>query len=165
MLSSDHIIQAMDILKSQFDQIGGLIDTLLFSSSSTCFIESRLVFKAKNIFILHTPNLSHWVVITNINHHDEGKWLFLDSLNHLRYLKSLRSTIISICSSDTASKNRIEVYTVNMAQQTGTYDSGIFAIAYTVDLCLNNNPANVVYDRNSMRLHYAIRIETCIANR
>ena len=76
------------------------------------------------------PNLFHWVVITIINHHDEGKWLFRDSLNYLSYLKSLRSTIISICLADTASKNRIEVYTVNMAQQTGTYDCGLFALIY-----------------------------------
>ena len=59
MLGSDCIIQAMDILKSQFDQIVDLIDTRLFSSIWTSIIESRLVFKAKNIFILHTPNLSH----------------------------------------------------------------------------------------------------------
>ena len=66
-----------------------------------------------------------------------------------------------ICSAITASKNRIEVYIVKMAQQTCTYDCGLFAIAYAVDLRLNNNPTNVVYDQNSMRLHY----NTCIAKR
>ena len=48
-----------------------------------------------------------------------------------------------------------------MAQQVGNYDCGLFAIAYAVDLCNNNNPANVVYDQNSMRIHY----NSCIANR
>ena len=62
--------------------------------------------------------------------------------------------IVRICSADTTSKNRIEVHTVNMAQQIGKYNCGLFAIAYAIDLCLKKNPANVVYDQNYMRIHY-----------
>ena len=120
MLRSDHIMQAIEILKLQFEHIGGLVDTLIFSSDPSRPIELNL--KQRNVFILHTPNLAHWVVITNINHNDEGKWLFLDSLNHISYLKSFRNSIIQICTNNTSSKNRIEVYSVNMAQQIGTYD-------------------------------------------
>ena len=58
-------------------------------------------------------------------------------------------------------KNRIEMYSVNMAYQIGTYDCGLIAIAYTFELCLNNNPANLEFDQSTMRAHY----NTCIANR
>ena len=152
-------MQAIEILKLQFEHIGGLVDTLIFSSDPSRPIELNL--KQRNVFILHTPNLAHWVVITNINHNDEGKWLFLDSLNHISYLKSLRNLIIQICTNNTSSKNRIEVYSVNMAQQIGTYDCGLFAIAYAFELCIDKNPANLEFDQSTMRAHY----NACLANR
>ena len=136
-----------------------MVDTLILKSDPAWQIELDL--KETNVFILFTPNLAHWVVLTDINHHGEGKWLFLDSLNHTSYIKSLRNTIIQICSRDTAAKNRIEMYSVNMAQQIGSFDCGLFAIAYTVELCLKNNPANLQFDQSTMRAHY----NNCLANR
>ena len=86
MLRSDHIMQAIEIIKLQFQNVGGLVDTLILTSDPARQIELDL--KETNVFILFTPNLAHWVVLTDINHHDEGKWLFLDSLNHTSYIKS-----------------------------------------------------------------------------
>ena len=100
MLRSDHIMQAIEIIKLQFQNVGVLVDTLILTSDPARQIELDL--KETNVFILFTPNLAHWVVLTDINHHGEGKWLFLDSLNHTSYIKSLRNTIIQICSRDTA---------------------------------------------------------------
>ena len=44
-----------------------------------------------------------------------------------------------ICSAITASKNRIEVYIVKMAQQTCTYDCGLFAIGVVIHLVDGKN--------------------------
>ena len=55
---------------------------------------------------------------------------------------------------NTASNNRIELYSVYMAQQLVNYDCGLFAIAYAVELCLNNNPTDVEFDKSTMWAHY-----------
>ena len=76
----------LEILKLQFDHIKGFVDTLIFSSDPSRPIELHL--KQQFFFILHEPNLAHWVVLKKINHHDEDKW-FLDNLNHLSYVAKL----------------------------------------------------------------------------
>ena len=103
----------------------------------------------------------HWVVLTNINHGVEDKWLVLDSLNDENYLKPLRTSIIRLCTSHTISKSRLEVCTVNVQKQIGTADCGLFALAYVVELCLGNNPATMAFEQSSMRRHY----DSCMANR
>ena len=60
------------------------------------------------------------------------------------------TTIVCICSVDILSNNRIEVHTVNTAQQICNYDCGLFIKPYAFDLFLNNNPANVVYDQKQL---------------
>ena len=38
-------------------------------------------------------------------------------------------------------------------QQTGTLDSGLFTIAYAVELCKGNDPVDVKFSQNEMRHH------------
>ena len=108
-----------------------------------------------------TTGLMHWVVLTNINHGFEDKWLVLDSLNSETYLRTLRPAIIRICASLSNTKNRLEVCTVNVQKQNGISDCGLFALAYVVELCQGNNPAAMTFDQSSMRIHY----DSCIANK
>ena len=152
LLRGDHIYQALTILGSQFENIGGLVDTVVLQADESRAINLNL--KENNVFVLHTPKLDHWVVLTNINHFADGKWIPYGSLNHLNYLKSLRQTIVRICSAFSSSKNRVSVYTVNMAQQLGMSDCGLFALAYAVELCFNNDPAKLTFEQPSMRAHY-----------
>ena len=42
MLGSDYILQAIEILKAQFQDIGGLVDTILFQTDLTCEINLNL---------------------------------------------------------------------------------------------------------------------------
>ena len=77
-----------------------------------------------------------------------------DSLNDFNNLKSLRQTLVRICSAFSSIKNRVEVYTVIMAQKLGISDCGLFTLAYAVELCFNNDPARLTFEQLSMRAHY-----------
>ena len=69
----------------------------------------------------------HWVVLTNLNHGFEDKWLVLDSLNSENYLRNLRPAIIKICASLLNTRNRPEACTVDVQKQSGISDCGLFA--------------------------------------
>ena len=139
LLGGDHIYQALTKLRFQFENTGGLVDTVVLQANELRAINLNL--KENNFLVLHTPKLDHWVVFTNINYFADGKWILYDNLNHLNYLKSLRQAIVRICSAFSSSENRVEICTVNMAQQLGMSDYGLFALAYAVELCFNNDPA------------------------
>ena len=158
MLGSDHIFQALEIIRLQFKEIGGLFVSLLFSSDPSRQIDLNL--KVKNIYVIHTPNLSYWVVFTNFNHGDQDKWVVLDSLNNINYLKQKRQTIIRILSVQSSCKNRIEINTINVQQQNGVYDC-LFALAYVVELCQQKNSTKLQFDQSKMGEHYKV----CISNR
>ena len=54
----------------------------------------------------------------------------------------------------TTSKNRVEAYTLNMQQQKGFFDCGLFAIACAYELCNGNNPAKINFKQSDMRKHF-----------
>ena len=79
------MVRALLILKEQLTDIGGLIETILFQKDLSH--EVNLNLKEKNVFVIHTTFLMHWVVLTNINYGVEDKWLVLDNYDD-DYLKS-----------------------------------------------------------------------------
>jgi len=106
-------------------------------------------------------NGNHWVffklkvTLTNINNHDEGKWLVFDSLNDSKYVKELKlhiNKIEKVVNSEIT--GRIEAYSVNMQQQNGINDCGLFAIACAFELANNKNPAEIMFDQSKMRDHF-----------
>ena len=60
MLSDEHMIAAIKMLKNQFSHIGGLVDTLRFQKDLAETFDLQL--KAKTVFIIHS-NGNHWVII------------------------------------------------------------------------------------------------------
>ena len=52
MLGSEYILKALHILKDQFKDIGGMVDTILFHKDLTRELNSDI--KEKNIFVIHT---------------------------------------------------------------------------------------------------------------
>ena len=60
--------------------------------------------------------------------HENGNWLMHDSLNNASYLKRIKTLLVELANAQKA-KGGIEVYTVNMQQQEGVSDCGLFAIA------------------------------------
>ena len=88
--------------------------------------------------------------MTNINHHKNGQWLLLDSLNAETNYKALRSAMSILYKLP----GRIELNTVRMQQQEGASDCDLFAIACAIELCIGNNPATLQFQQNEMRTHY-----------
>ena len=126
-----------------------LIDSAFYSHYQFCLILNQFM-----DFVIEFNTL-----LTDIVH--SYYQCLTDCMNHVSFLKSLRSTIVQICSRNSASKSRIEINTVNVEQQVGSYDCGLLAISYSVKLCLNNNPANLQFDESTMRAHY----NACLADR
>ena len=89
--------------------------------------------------------------MTNINHHKNGQWLLLDSLNAETNYKALRSAMSILYKLP----GRIELNTVKMQQQEGAYDCCILhlAIACAFELSNGNNPATLQFMQNEMRIH------------
>ena len=129
MLGSDFILQALQILKTQFQDIGGLVDTILFQKDLSVKINSDL--KVKKKLICYTYHRSY--SIGSVNKHQpwlEDKWLVSDSLDNDTNLRSLRPAIIRICATHSNSKSRIQVGTVNVQKENGFSDCDLFALTY-----------------------------------
>ena len=73
-----------------------------------------------------------------------------DSLNSENNYKSLRSALSII----QKQPGRIELYTVNMQNQEGDCDCGLFAISCAIELCKGNNPASISFSQKELRDHY-----------
>ena len=98
--------------------------------------------------------------------HNEGKWLVFDSLNDEKYVKGLKGSINKIEQAvNPGIKSRVDVYSLNMQQQSGFDDCGLFAIACAFELAISINPANIKFDQSKMRNHLAECINENIIKR
>jgi hypothetical protein len=59
MLSDEHIIAAINMLKFQFSDVGGLVDCLRFQSDKPFNYKVN----DRSVYILHS-NASHWVILS-----------------------------------------------------------------------------------------------------
>ena len=94
----------------------------------------------------------HWVTITNINANNQ--WILYDSLNNTNNLNNLKPLFKKI---KTAEKNtgRFQLDTFpDISTQTGSDDCGLFALAYAIEVCRGNNPANLVFKQDLMRNYF-----------
>ena len=94
-----------------------------------------------------------------------AKFVF-DSLNDEKYVKGLKGSINKIEQAVSPGiKSRVEVYSLNMQQQSGFDDCGLFAIACAFELANSINPANIKFDQSKMRNHLAECINKNIIKR
>ena len=70
LLRGDHIYQILTILRSQFENIGGLVDTVFLQAGESRAINLNL--KENHVFVLNASMLDHWAVFTSINHFADG---------------------------------------------------------------------------------------------
>lgn len=106
---------------------------------------------SRTVYIVNVSD--HWVTLTNINAHDKNRWLFLDSLNRTSYLNGLKPVLKKIAHACEATE-RFMIYSVRLAMQEGSFDCGLYAVAYAIELCMGNNPAGVCFDQDLMRFHF-----------
>ncbi|CAF0992704.1 unnamed protein product [Brachionus calyciflorus] len=171
-LSSSHIDHALDFIDSNFNQ--------LFSDSRINFVrtwevekwvrEKKLIHDDPNvdqIFILNANN-NHWFVLTNINPINQlyfydsygqivnRRWFMYDSTNNQLNSKAI-SPIFKIIYPDYPN------YAVNMVevvQQNGSNDCGLFALAFVYAIASKKDPKALKFDQLNMRYNYNLFIKS-----
>ena len=103
--------------------------------------------------MIHLYN--HWVCITNYNpwlfpENPTGIWHLYDSLQAPESYVHLLSNVIRRFT-DGAHCN---INYVIMPKQSGTSDCGLFALGYATALCLEINPATLIFDQSRMRQEF-----------
>jgi hypothetical protein len=119
-----------------------LVNPIFFQNVPTHVFDSK--FKENSSIYILLASDDHWVTLTNINKVNPGKWVVYDSLNDKAYVKSLKSGIDKFERSiDQDIVGKIIVNSINMQQQTGIDDCGLFALACAIELAYNIDPAGI----------------------
>lgn len=150
---NDRIIDACQcLLKQDVDgkEIGGfqsvnLGQIMYFSVEDKHFIQ-----------ILNTGH-SHWVTISTIGTSSHPTVNIYDS-KYVAASTHLQSQIACLLMTQHA---EITINFVEVVKQGGTYDCGLYAIAYATDLAHGNDPATRRYDQEKMRPH----LRKCLIDR
>ena len=138
MLTDKHIYAAQKLLRFDFPEIIQQTTSL----SNEHFYELVKNLKANKVVQIHNTGNLHWVTSTNI----EDKRVFVfDSLYDVINEEILKQvdqiySMVPLC--------KKIIY-----KQSGGVDCGLFAIAFSVDLCYGIDPNAVLYDQSRMRKH------------
>ena len=136
-LTDKHMYAAQHLLKKRFPHNHGFCDTLMLQTT-------RTPEETPYIQIMHVNN-NHWITIAANN--PAGPVEVYDSLNAKRLsedtLKSINRYHGSSCT----------VQLMNMQQQKGSTDCGLFAIATATSLCFGDDPTMILYTQDDLRQH------------
>jgi hypothetical protein len=101
---------------------------------------------------------NHWITLTNYNPHyvDKnetglGLWFIYDSLNNQEYYANSIKPALKRLNVD---KSNVVVMACDMPKQYGSNDCGLFALAYAIAICMEKNPAKLIFEQISMRNHF-----------
>ena len=112
--------------------------TMNYSSVGTSFIQ-----------ILHDGDRHHWLTVSNQDCDQPDTVFVYDSLFSCSS-SSVRAQVA--CLLQTKSPSFVLKF-VEMHKQDGSNDCGIFSIAYSVALCLGEQPGSFLFDQKMMRRH------------
>lgn len=107
------------------------------------------------IQILHC-NTGHWLTISTIGSENSEVFVY-DSL----YSSASECVQFQISSLLATPLNEITLNFVDVQMQSGTYDCGLFAVAFATMLTLGHNPGQFFFDQRAMRRH----LWTCLKNK
>jgi hypothetical protein len=102
----------------------------------------------------HNQNETHWILSSSLN----GKIQIFDSLKGITVTPNLQRQVTQLYSPD---GNSITLEVVDVQQQYGGSDCGLFAIAFAIDLLMGNDVSSIQYDQAKFRTH----LRSCIDNR
>lgn len=122
------------------------MDPIVLSSNSKIEISEKSV-----VFIIFCEN--HWITLSRKN--NEKEWSIYDSLNSIENLKFVKDVLRKIVGKE----KQVIINLVKVQNQVNSNDCGLFAIAFTISLCLGKNPADIFYFQSKMRAHYNNCIE------
>jgi len=118
----------------------------IFNIQSSNKVSELLEYSIYETIHIHHNGNGHWITSSSIG----GQIIIYDSLN-LKPTDHLLKQITVLYSHD---HNLPPTKQCDLKHtQIGYTDCGLFAIAYAVDLSLGNNPADIIYDQNTMRKH------------
>ena len=143
LLDDIHIGAAQMLVKMQFPEIGGLQNTLIQNSKNVQPFQGP-----KNLQIVHMSDINHWIVISTMAC-KENEIEVYDSLSAMLNLES--ETVIARYLN--ATSPHILMKFVNISMQSGSTECGLYAIAVMTALAFGHDPALLVFDQNSLRMH------------
>ena len=142
-LTATHISAAQHLMKASFPSQNGLNDT-----SALEFQHKWQASPHNFVQIIHVQGC-HWACVSNkfspvntVDIYDSG---------HFYPSSGVLTQVTAILKSSQSFELRV----VNVQQQQGGDDCGLFAIAFAVDLCMGNDPFVSTYAQEAMRDHLA----------
>lgn len=145
LLCDIHIGAAQALLHRQFPGIGRLRNTVLQDSN---FLQPFV--NQQNIQIVHVKlgRTDHWIVVSTVGCTKDQVEVY-DSLQMKPNL--YRQTVIARYLKSQSHSFKIKV--ANVAIQKGSTDCGLYAIAMMTSIAHNDNPVNLIYNQQNMRIH------------
>ena len=138
-LTADHISGGHVLLRKLHPQQEGLNDT--------SYLRDKLVWKSKPVNfvqIIHVGG-NHWACLSNKFCTPENEVELFDSFH------SLHGADYTVLEQTTAKDIRISI--VNVQQQSGSTQCGLYALAFAADLCEDRDPFSRVYYESRFRSH------------
>ena len=139
--NDDSIInRAQEVLRGQFNNIGGWQDPLLCQTSFSAAVDESIQ--------IHFTGQNHWVCSTSIG----GLVRVYDSSSCKKLTPSMEVQL-SECYRTAVKDRNLEVEMPSTQIQQGGVDCGLFAIAFACELAFGNDPSTISYDQSQMRKH------------
>lgn len=155
-LTDNEIFAASLSLKYQFRQIKGLYDPVALRSKHLKKNHFYVKFPDRFVQILHDGN-NHWFTLSNIWSRHSNQVQIYDSwyqknlyLNNPLFKFFLRRLLFKDGDKGT---RKIECTVEPVQTQTNDIMCGVFAIAFSTELCYGFNPSNRTYDQDFLRQH------------
>ena len=147
-----HLTAVQLLLKQQFPDINGLIDTFKITHA-----QKGITLSSGSVQILHV-NDNHWITISTLmSTGNDNDVIVYDSLNS----PVSHGTKMQLANLIKTSKKSLKIKIANVNIQAGIDDCGVFAAAYSTALVNGQDPSTFVYDQGSMREH----LELCLSRR
>ena len=148
-LSDLHINAFQNLLKSQFNSIGGLQSTLLQQNKSPLSNKKENNLQAINISISAT--VKRWAVL-EIN----SNGIFLYDSAYTSLAGDVKKIIAHLINTN---EDQLTVHIMNIAKQSGATDCGLYAVAIMSSLALGKDPCSIVFKKEDLRAHLQSIIE------
>ena len=146
-LTADHIYAGQLLLRRLHPLQEGLKDTsylcdkLVWNSEPVSFVQ-----------IIHIKG-NHWACLSNKFCNPNEVELFDSLQDHTLSGGPDCSITQQVCAIMNSSANTVTIKVVNVQQQCGSTQCGLFALAYAVDLCRDIDPSCRVYYESKFRSH------------
>ena len=144
-LTDEILNAASSLLKVQFPNVSGL--------NMASFCKLGFSYSPTESIQFHNINNSHWLLSSSLG----GSIQIYDSLSSgINISHDLKSQITLLYSPDGAS---VSTDVINVHQQQGSTDCGLFAIGFAIDLLSGNDVTTITYNQSEFRKHLIANFE------